>query len=273
MREFVHAEAADERLRQRAVQNTGLEGARKTLASARLTLSDFLACLNWLQWSPHQADAWLADVERAYERWLPVWPKPCRYQARNAMFRLRFIGGNYVQARRLIPRKLTRWPSVFEWQECFDLALALHDPELVWRFVERVIPFYERAEKACGPSEHGCLLAACISYWASRPDNFLVFEVCCEMIGKSTDQFAAQSHGADRKARNFDAALNFHWACMQAFPATLRILRQPQAAATRQIVSEMESLYFQHQLRALIKLLEAGCERSSGGTTTFGWRG
>jgi hypothetical protein len=124
--------------------------------------------------------------------------------------------------------------------------------------VERGLPFYERPAKARDPSAHGCLLAACLSYWASRPDNFLIFEVCCETVGESIEQFPPRSRGADRKARNFDTALSFHWACVRALPETLRRIREPHTAATRRIASEMEWLYFQHQLCGLIKLLEAG---------------
>jgi hypothetical protein len=107
-------EVADKRPLKHAKQKPELERARTTLASPLLTASDFLTCVNWLQWSPYQAASWLADVDRAYERCLPVWPKACRYQARNTMFRLRFMNGDYAQARRLIPGKFTRWPSVYE---------------------------------------------------------------------------------------------------------------------------------------------------------------
>ncbi len=131
MRVSVRSGAAAEQLGEHGDNEAGLEFAKAVLASAGLEPSSFLACVSWLEWSEHHNYIWQAEVERAYRRLLPAWPKPCRFKAREAMFRLRFKRGDYAEARRLIRRRLPRRLLEFDWQEYFDLALALNDPDLI----------------------------------------------------------------------------------------------------------------------------------------------
>ncbi len=103
------------------------------------------------------------------------------------------------------------------------------------------------------------MLAACVSYWRSRADHFLILNACCDAMGKPIEQFALESRGAGRKARNFDAALIFDRACADAVPEVRRIQEETKPASSpRPPANDFEWLYFERQLYALTKLLEAG---------------